>query len=117
MGRSIFHFSIDIFWPSHSDNSNAYFFRVNWWFRTSLIRYSLSACDNFKPQLSFTIAVSKVRVAWRFQTPDLLSSSKTGVNSGIRNWKSTFLIELDVRKPLVESISQRSEELRLYNLV
>jgi hypothetical protein len=25
--------------------------------------------------------------------------------------------KLDVRKPLVESISQRSEELRLYNLV
>jgi hypothetical protein len=27
------------------------------------------------------------------------------------------LNELDVRKPLVVSISQRSEELRLYNLV
>jgi hypothetical protein len=31
--------------------------------------------------------------------------------------KSTYLNELDFRKPLVESISQRSEELRLYNLV
>jgi electron transfer flavoprotein alpha/beta subunit len=31
--------------------------------------------------------------------------------------KSTYLNELDVRKPLVISISQRSEELRLYNLV
>jgi hypothetical protein len=31
--------------------------------------------------------------------------------------KSTHLIELDVRKPLVVSISQGSEELRLYNLV
>jgi hypothetical protein len=30
---------------------------------------------------------------------------------------STYLNELDVRKPLVVSISQRSEELRLYNLV
>ncbi len=30
---------------------------------------------------------------------------------------STYLIELDVRKPLVVSIPQRSEELRLYNLV
>jgi hypothetical protein len=30
---------------------------------------------------------------------------------------STFLNELDVRKPLVVSISQRSEELKLYNLV
>jgi hypothetical protein len=31
--------------------------------------------------------------------------------------KSTYLSELDVRKPLVVSISQRSEELRLYNRV
>jgi hypothetical protein len=31
--------------------------------------------------------------------------------------ESTYLIELDVRKPLVEFISQRCEELRLYNLV
>jgi hypothetical protein len=28
-----------------------------------------------------------------------------------------YLNELDVRKPLMASISQRSEELRLYNLV
>jgi hypothetical protein len=57
------------------------------------------------------------QVAWRFQTHDSLSSSKTGVNPGIRSWKSTHLNELNVRKPLVVSISQRSEELRLYNLV
>jgi hypothetical protein len=31
--------------------------------------------------------------------------------------KSTYLIELDARKPLMVSISQRSEELRLDNLV
>jgi hypothetical protein len=31
--------------------------------------------------------------------------------------KSTSLNELDFRKPLVVSISRRSEELRLYNLV
>ncbi len=31
--------------------------------------------------------------------------------------KSTCLNELDIRKQLVVSISQRSEELRLYNLV
>jgi hypothetical protein len=31
--------------------------------------------------------------------------------------RSTYLIELNVRKPLVVTISQRSEELRLYNLV
>jgi hypothetical protein len=39
------------------------------------------------------------------------------VNLGIKAEKSTYLIELDVRKPLVVSVSQRSEELRLYNLV
>jgi hypothetical protein len=50
--------------------------------------------------------------------PDLLSSSETLFNSGIRSWKKgTHLNELHVRKPLVVSISQRSEELRLYNLV
>jgi hypothetical protein len=31
--------------------------------------------------------------------------------------KRTYLIELDVRKPLVVSISQKSQELRLYKLV
>jgi hypothetical protein len=31
--------------------------------------------------------------------------------------KGTHLNELDVRKPLVVSTSQRSEELRIYNLV
>jgi hypothetical protein len=49
--------------------------------------------------------------------PDSLSSSETGVNPEIRSWKSTHLNELDVRKPLVLSFSQRSQELRLYNLV
>ncbi len=47
----------------------------------------------------------------------MLSSNKTGVNPRIRSWKCTYLIELNVRKPLVVSISQRSKELRLYNLV
>ncbi len=46
----------------------------------------------------------------------LLSSSETRVNPGIRSWKSTYQNELDDRKPLVVSISQRSEELRLHNL-
>ncbi len=31
--------------------------------------------------------------------------------------KSTYLTELDVRNPLVEYISQRSKDLRLYNTV
>ncbi len=46
--------------------------------------------------------------------PDSLSCSGTGVNPGIRSRKSTYLNELDVRKPLVVSNSRRSEELRLY---
>jgi hypothetical protein len=45
--------------------------------------------------------------------PHLLPSGEPGVNLGIRSWKSTRLIELDVRKPLVISISERSEELTL----
>jgi hypothetical protein len=48
---------------------------------------------------------------------ETLSSSETGVHPGIRTWKSTYLIELDVSKPLVVSISQRSKKLKLYNLV
>ncbi len=47
--------------------------------------------------------------------PDLLSSREAGVNPGLSSWK-TYLIELDVGKPLMVSMSQRSEELRLYNL-
>jgi hypothetical protein len=31
--------------------------------------------------------------------------------------KNTYLNELDARQPLVETISQRSEELRLYDVV
>jgi hypothetical protein len=46
--------------------------------------------------------------------PNSLSSIETGVNPEIT---STHLNELHVRKPLVVSISQRSEELRLDNLV
>jgi hypothetical protein len=49
--------------------------------------------------------------------PDSFSSRETGVNPGIRSRKVTYLNELDVRKPLVVSISQRSEEQILYNLV
>ncbi len=60
--------------------------------------------------LVFTICVT-------FSNPRSPSSSETGVNPGIRSWRSTYLNQLDVTKPLVESISQRSEELRLYNLV
>jgi hypothetical protein len=50
--------------------------------------------------------------------PELLSSSKTGVTPGKINSKNTFLIERDARSPFfAASISRRSGELRLYNLV
>jgi hypothetical protein len=49
--------------------------------------------------------------------PNSLSISERGVRPGKRSWKSAYLVELDVRKPLVASISQRSKELRVYNLV
>jgi hypothetical protein len=49
--------------------------------------------------------------------PKSLSSTETRINPEIRSSKYTYLNELDVRKPLVVSISQRSEKLRLFNLV
>jgi hypothetical protein len=51
--------------------------------------------------------------------PRSLASSETGVNPGRRSWKSTYLIELEVRKPWVVSISQsqKSKELRIHNLI
>ncbi len=38
---------------------------------------------------------------------NLLSTSETWANPGIRSWKSTYLIEPNVRKPLVVFISQK----------
>jgi hypothetical protein len=49
--------------------------------------------------------------------PNLLPSKEYGVNPGRRSSKSTYLNKLEVRKPLVPSISHRREKLRLYNLV
>jgi hypothetical protein len=50
--------------------------------------------------------------------PNSLSSSETRVNRGIRNWKSTHLKKLDVRKQLVLSNSQKAKSwLGLYNFV
>jgi hypothetical protein len=52
--------------------------------------------------------------------PNSIFNSETGVNSGIRSLNNHFsdsLIELEVRKPLMVSISQKSEELKFYNLV
>jgi hypothetical protein len=75
---------------------------------------------------SFSVYASCVTIS----NPGSLSSSDTGIDRGIKSWKSTSLNELDFRKPLVEpsiytivslwlvvSIAQRSEELRLYKLV
>ncbi len=63
---------------------------------------------------------------WSFQvcssyvtpsSPDSLSRSGKGVSPGLRSWKSTILFELNVRKPFVVSIPQRSEKLSSYNLL
>ncbi len=56
-------------------------------------------------------------IVWLMSNHHLLSISETGIIPGIRIWKSTYLNELDVGKPLVGSISQRSGELRLYIMV
>jgi hypothetical protein len=45
------------------------------------------------------------------------SNSETELVVEYRADNCTYLIELNVRKPWVASISQRSEELRRYNLV
>ncbi len=49
--------------------------------------------------------------------PDLLFSSETGVDPVLRVWESIHDNQRDVREPLAVSISQRSQDLRLYNLV
>jgi hypothetical protein len=49
--------------------------------------------------------------------PNLLFISKTAVTPGIRNQKSTYQNELNVRKPLVGSNLPICGELRFYNLV
>ncbi len=57
-------------------------------------------------------------VARQFQTRNCFPAAmKQGFILDYETEKSTYLNELDVRKPLVVSISQGSEELRLYNLV
>jgi electron transfer flavoprotein alpha/beta subunit len=57
------------------------------------------------------------QVAWQYQTPIRFQTVKQGLILEQEAEKSTYLNELDAREPLVVSISQRSEELRLYNLV
>jgi hypothetical protein len=42
---------------------------------------------------------------------------KQGLILEVEAEESTYLNELDVKEPLVAYISQRSEELRLYNVV
>jgi hypothetical protein len=46
-----------------------------------------------------------------------LPGGEKRVDSWIRSRKSTDLNELDARKPLMASVSRRSGDLRLYNLV
>ncbi len=80
------------------------------------IQYALGGFVTYKLWMwrwKFPVSKSCVTIS----NHNSLSSSETGLNPEIRSWKSSYLIELDVRKPLVVSISQRIEELRLYNLV
>jgi hypothetical protein len=81
------------------------FLSENWW-RAVTIDYR---CEDGRIPLSASCVT--------ISNPVPLSGSETGVNLGIRSWKSAYLNELDVRKSLVVSILQRSEELRLHNLV
>ncbi len=72
--------------------------------------------------ISMTIEVKMVvfscpQVGLHFQTPIRFQAVKQVLILEYVAGRSTFLIELDVRKPLVVSLSRRSEELRLNNLV
>ncbi len=58
---------------------------------------SVWSIDYRREDVSFQVSASCVT----FSIPDSLSSSETGVHAGIRRWKSTYLIEFDVREPLV----------------
>jgi hypothetical protein len=49
--------------------------------------------------------------------PRSFPSCETAITPGIRTWKRSYLGELNVRKPLVVSLSQISEELTLFNVV
>jgi hypothetical protein len=57
-----------------------------------------------------------VPVARQFKTPVCFPAVKQGFILKQEADKSTYLNGLDARKPLVVYISQRSKELRLYNL-
>ncbi len=52
---------------------------------------------------------------WQFQTQIRFPAVKQGLILEEEAKKSTYLNELDVRKPLVVSIAQGKEEVRLYN--
>ncbi len=73
--------------------------------RTLMHTYRCTHIDYRSEDGRFPVSASWMKIS----NPDLLSSSETWVNPGIINWKSLYLIELDVRKPFVVSISQRSE--------
>ncbi len=84
-----------------------------------IVWYAYGSC----PRLNIDYSCKDGRF-WEFATwvtisnPDSLSSSETRVDTGIRSWKMhLYLTELNVRKPLMVSNSQISEELRLYNQV
>jgi hypothetical protein len=71
---------------------------------------------------SFLFLVVQFTFGWsrhnsnKFQTSARFPAVKPGLILEEAE-KSTHLMELDVRKPLVGSIPQTNEELRLYNLV
>jgi hypothetical protein len=53
----------------------------------------------------------------KISNPNSFSSSETRTNSRKRSCKSTYLNELNARKPIMVSISQISEEEGHYSLV
>jgi hypothetical protein len=87
---------------------------VSFFFSTSYSRInSIFTIDNRCEDGRFPASASCVKIS----NPNSFSSSETRTNSRKRSCKSTYLNELNARKPIMVSISQISEEEGLYSLV
>jgi hypothetical protein len=58
-----------------------------------------------------------LKIRDNLKTPVRFPAVNQALIQELCSWKSVYLNEHDVRRPLVESISQRSEELGILNVV
>jgi hypothetical protein len=90
-----------------------FFIAIHSFWKEELLPINNTAIDYRFEDDCFPVTASFVTIP----NPDSLSSIETGDTWNKKLKYITYLIDLDVRKPLLVYISQRSEELRLYNLV